>query len=531
MVVTTDRYASRVGIEVLGHGGNAIDAAVAVHFALAVVNPEAGNLGGGGFVLFRTSDGGAFALDFRSSAPAGATADMFLDAAGQVADRSIFGPAASAVPGSVQGMWDAHQRFGRLPWPDLIQPSIELARGFLVTERFVRSFEPHIVEGLRRYPSSAEVFLPGGGPPVVGDMFVQADLGRTLERIRDHGPDGFYRGATADLIVAEMERDGGLITHGDLEGYRTVWREPARIAYRGHTLLSMPPPSSGGVALAAVANILQTFDLTDLQWHSPEHVHLLAEAWTRSFADRNHYLGDPDHCAMPLDVLASPDYGRWRAADISPDRATPAADVRPGVAAFEEGRHTTHFSIVDGQGNAVSNTTTINTWYGSKAVAKGTGVLLNNDMDDFTAKPGAPNFFGLVQGEANAIAPGKRPLSAMTPTLVLDGSGDLRIVVGAPGGATIITTVFQVISNMLDHGMPLPMAVAAPRVHHQHLPDHVRFEPGGLPESVVDGLIGMGHAVVEHFEMAGDAQVVVVGEDGLLHGQSDPRRGGVALGG
>jgi len=530
MVVTTDRYASEVGVAVLENGGNAVDAAVAVHFALAVANPEAGNLGGGGFLLLRMADGTLASLDFRSTAPGRASRDMFLDSDDELTDRSVEGPAAAGVPGSVRGMWDAHQRFGQLDWADLIRPAVELARGLEVTDRFVQSFEPHIVEGLSRFEASARIFLRGGGPPRVGDTFVQTDLARTLERILHLGPDGFYRGPTADLIVAEMERGGGIISHEDLAGYTSVWREPVRFGYRDHTVISMPPPSSGGVALAAASHILSGFALGDLPWHGPEHIHLLAEAWKRTFADRNHYLADPAFADMPWEILASPDYGRWRAAAMRRDRATPAAAVLAGAEAFREGRHTTHFSIVDAEGNAVSNTTTINTWYGSKAVAGGTGVLLNNDMDDFSAKPGAANFFGMVQGEANAIEPGKRMLSAMTPTLVLDGNGALRMVVGAPGGATIITTVFQVISNVIDHGMSLSQAVSAPRVHHQHVPDHIRYEPGGLPAPVVDGLLSMGHEVVEHFEMAGDAQAVLVHGDGTLLGQSDPKRGGVALG-
>jgi gamma-glutamyltranspeptidase/glutathione hydrolase len=530
MVVTTDRYATEVGVRVLESGGNAVDASVAVTFALAVVNPEAGNLGGGGFLLTRLADGTLAALDYRSAAPGRATRDMFVDGAGVPDGPSVLGHLAVGVPGSVRGTWEAHRRFGVMEWADLLEPAIVLARGFEVRERFVRSYEPHIVEALQRFPASARIFLPEGRVPRVGETFRQPELAVTLERIRDHGPDGFYRGPTADLIVAEMERGGGIVSHQDLASYEARWRRPLRFPYRDHTVVSMPPSSSGGVTLALAAGILNTFSLERLPWHGPDHIHLLAEAWKRAFADRNHYLADPDFVDVPLDVLTSPAYGQARAGDILADRATPEVEIRPGVEAFRERGHTTHFSIVDPLGNAASVTTTLNTWYGSKVVATGTGVLLNNEMDDFTAKPGVPNFFGLVQGEANAIAPGKRMLSAMTPTLLLDPTGGLRMVVGAPGGATIITTVFQIVSNVLDHGMSLSRAVGAPRVHHQHLPDEIRHEPGGLTPAVVQALEDRGHTVVPHDEAFGDAQTILVDGSGSLHGQSDPRRGGVAAG-
>jgi gamma-glutamyltranspeptidase/glutathione hydrolase len=531
MVATTDRYASGVGLDVLERGGNAVDAAVAVAFALAVVNPEAGNLGGGGFMLLRTADASAFALDYRSCAPGRATRDMFLDAHGNLDERSVIGHLAAGVPGSVRGMWEAHGRFGTLDWEELVEPALALARGFEVRNRFVRSFEPHIVTALARFPASAEIFLPGGVPPRIGDTFYQADLARTLERIRDRGSDGFYQGDTAEMIVTEMKRGGGIMDREDLAGYRAVWRDPVRFPYRGHTVLSMPPSSSGGTTLALAGGILDTFSVTDLQWHGSAHIHVLAEAWKRAFADRNHYLADPDFSPVPMDILTSPKYGAARARSIASDAATRASEVEPGVESFRESAHTTHFSVVDAYGNAASVTTTLNTWYGSKVVVPGSGVLLNNEMDDFSAKPGSPNFFGLVQGEANAIEPGKRSLSAMTPTIVLDGRGDLLMVVGAPGGATIITTVFQIISNVVDHGMSLSQAVVAPRVHHQHVPDEIRHEPGGLPAEVAEALRGLGHSVVEHDELFADAQAILVQENGTLHGVSDPRRGGVALGG
>lgn len=485
-------------------------------------------------MLVRTPAGEAAALDYRSVAPGGARPDMFVvdgGDRGSGADRaSELGHRAAAVPGTVRGLWEAHQRFGTRPWPALVEPAAELARGFVVRKRLTRSYEPHIVEGLRRFPESARIFLPDGRPPAVGDTFRQPELARTLERVRDHGPDGFYGGETAAAIAADMERGGGLITAGDLRVYRAAWREPLRFGYRGRTLLSMPPSSSGGVTLAAMCGILEGFPLGEVPWHDARHVHLLAEAWRRAYADRNHYLADPAFARIPVDTLASPGYGAWRAASIDPGRATPSADVGPGVDAYRaESSHTTHLSVVDAAGGAVSLTTTLNTWYGSKVVVPGTGVLLNSDMDDFTTRPGEPNFFGLVQGEANGVEPGKRPVSTMTPSMVLEG-GRLALVLGTPGGSTIMTTVFQVLSNLLDHGMTLDAAVAAPRVHHQHRPDRIFTDPGGLGDDVADRLRAMGHDVGPWEEPIGDVQAVAILPDGTLRGCSDPRRGGTALG-
>ena len=531
MVATTDRYATEVGVEVMRAGGNAIDAAVAVAFALAVVNPEAGNIGGGGYLVVRTADGTALAQDHRSTAPAAATPDMFLDADGAVTKASVIGARSAAVPGTVRGLWDAHARFGAKPWPQLLEPALALARGFTVRERFLQSFTGDVIAGLRRFPASARVFLPGGAKAVVGSVFRQEDLARTLERIRDQGADGFYRGETADRIAATMRASGGLITQDDLASYASLWREPVRCRYRGHTLLSMPPSSSGGVTLAESCHMLAGFELGELPWHGARHVHLMAEAWRRAYADRNRYLADPDFAEIPLETLTSPEYGAWRARDIALERATPSAEVDPGVERYRrEGRHTTHVSIVDAERNAVALTTTINSWYGSKVVVEGTGIVLNNDMDDFTAKVGVPNQFGLVQGEANAIAPGKRMLSAMAPTLVLDGAGELEMVVGTPGGSTIITTVFQVVSNVIDHGMDVAQAVLAPRVHHQHLPDQIWSEANGLPADVVAELQAMGHRMKLREDLSGDVEAIRVLPDGTLQGLADPRRGGVALG-
>lgn len=539
MVVSTDELASQVGLEILQAGGNAVDAAVAVSFALAVVNPEAGNIGGGGFLMLRLADGTVSALDYREKAPLAAHRDMFLDDAGNLTDRSVVGHLAAGVPGTVMGMWEAHRRFGALPWEEVVAPAVALAEGFVVAPRLLNSLDPAMVEALSVFPASAAQFLTrNGGPPAVGDTLRQLDLAATLGRIRDLGPDGFYAGETADLIVAEMERGGGIITREDLARYTAEWRDPVAFQYRGHTVFSMPPSSSGGITMAEAANIAEGWDLGSLPWDGAARVHLLAEAWRRAYADRNHYLGDPSFVEMPLETLASQAYADWRRESVSPDAATPSLEVEPGVEAFWgaaspepagaalEGEHTTHFSIVDGRGNAVSVTTTINSWYGSKVTVSGAGFVLNNEMDDFAAKPGTPNQFGLVQGENNAVRPEGRMLSAMTPSIVLDSSGSLFMVTGTPGGSTIITTVFQTISNVVDHGMNVSQAVLAPRVHHQHLPDQIYYEPGGLSPAVVSALRAMGHTVVERGELSGDVQAILVRGDGTLEGQSDLRRGG-----
>ena len=542
MVVTTDSIASAVGVEVLRSGGNAVDAAIAVQFALAVVNPEAGNIGGGGFMVVRRADGTAAALDFREKAPLRATRDMYLDSTGAVAKgRSTVGHLAVGVPGSVMGMWQAHARFGTKPWAELVDPAVKLASAFVVTPRYLDSFDQETADDLAKFPGSAATFLVDGHPPALGTTIHNPDLAETLTRVRDQGADGFYRGKTADLIVAEMKRGGGLITKADLERYTAPWRDPIRFDYRGYGVISMSPPSSGGVALAESLNMLETFGLKDLPWHSAGHIHLLAEAWKRAFADRNHYLTDPDFAAMPVDVLTSDGYAHARAAEIT-DHALPSLQVQPGVEAFThtgapdtsanppEGMHTTHFSIVDKAGNAVAVTTTLNSLFGSDVTVTGAGFLLNDEMDDFTSKPGSANQYGLVQGEANAIAPGKRMLSAMSPTVVLDPAGRLFMVLGTPGGPTIITSVMQVLSNVVDFSMPLGAAVAAPRVHHQHLPDRIDYERGGLPDDVVEKLKAMGQNPREDRDLSGDIQAIRVTADGKLEGVSDPRRGGKAIG-
>jgi len=526
-VSTTDEYATRVGLEVLERGGTAVDAAIAVSFALAVVNPSAGNIGGGGFMVTRLTGGETSALDYREKAPLAAHRDMYLDEDGELTDASLVGHLAAGVPGTVMGMWRAHERYGTLPWDELVQPAVELAEGFEVQERFARSIRG-AAERLRTFETTRRTFLPDDRPPEVGETFRQPELARTLARIRDQGPDGFYGGETADLLVAEMERGGGIITHEDLARYDAVWREPVNFTYRNHTVTSMPPSSSGGVTMALMAHMLEEHDLAALGWHSPEMIHLMVEAWKRAYADRNQLLADIDFVPVPMDSLLSPSYARRRGAEIDPTRATPSEEIAPGLE-IREPTETTHYSVVDEWGNAVAVTTTINSGYGNRVTVEGAGFLLNNEMDDFAAKPGFPNQFGLVQGEQNAIEPEKRMLSAMTPTVVADPDGRLLFVTGTPGGSTIITTVFQTLVGVVDFGMSVSQAVNAPRLHHQHLPDLLYWEAGGLAAETVGGLEAMGHILRERGGVSGDVQAILVLPDGTYSVYSDPRLGGTAL--
>jgi len=534
MVVSTDEYASQAGVRILQAGGNAIDAAIATSLALAVVNPEAGNIGGGGFMVIRLADGTTASLDYRERAPLAAHRDMFLGEDGELLEDYTQGHMASGVPGTVAGLWEAFQEYGSLSWAELVAPAMELAEGFVVRERQARQIAM-AEDNLRIFPTTEATFLPGGAPPQFGDLFKQPELAATLGRIAAAGKRGFYEGPTADMIVAEMERGGGLMTHEDLLGMEAQWRDPVEVTYRGHTIISMPPTSSGGATLAAMAKILEGYDLGALEWHSAEHVHLLAEAWKRAYADRNSYLADPDFVQMPLERMISDEYGAERRAGISLEAATPSEEVGPGLGPADDGE-TTHLSVVDAQGNAVSITTTINSFFGSKVTVTGAGFLLNNEMDDFSARPGYPNMFGLVQGEANAIQPGKRMLSAMTPSIVEDPAGELLLVVGSPGGATIITNVFQQISNVVDFGMGVRQSLNAPRLHHQHLPDRIQYEMGSLSPEVVAALEALGQTVEERYRSGdvyphiGDVQAIQRLSDGRLAGASDLRRGGAAVG-
>ncbi len=534
MVVSTDSLASAAGLEILQAGGNAVDAAIAVQFALAVVHPEAGNLGGGGFLVARMADDTRAALDFREEAPGGATRDMYLDAGGHVTDASWIGHRAAGVPGSVAGMEAAFERFGSLPWPRLLEPAIRLARdGFQVAPRHHDAIR-WSRELLARFPASAAVFLPGGEPPAVGSVLRQPDLARALQAIADSGARAFYRGWIADSLAAEMRRGGGLITRDDLAAYRAVWRTPTEVDYRGWTVISMPPPSSGGTTMGEILNILESRELAlgsrelgDLGWHSPEAIHLAVEAMRRAYADRNFFLGDPDVVAMPIERLLSQAYADSLARTIDPRRASRSEDYNR--VPLEPGE-TTHFSIVDGAGNAVAVTTTLNGGFGSGVVVRGAGFLLNNEMDDFTSKPGVPNAYGLVQGDANAIAPGKRMLSAMTPTVLVNPEGRTELVTGTPGGSTIITSILQIVSNHVDFGLPVRTSVDAPRFHHQNLPDEIRYEKGGLPPATVTALEAMGHRVVEREGTSGDVESIWIAPDGTRYGAADRRGRGQALG-
>ena len=519
MVVSGNPLASEVGRDILRRGGNAVDAAVAVAFALAVVHPEAGNLGGGGFMLVRTGSGEVSALDYRETAPSAATRDMYLDANGQGTDRSVTGHLASGVPGTVAGLAEAHGKLGRLKWRDLVEPAVALAREGFVIDSYRSVSLASDTARLARFPASAASFMPGGMPPARGSTLRQPDLAATLERIRDSGAAGFYRGKTAELIVAEMARGGGIISAADLAGYRPLWREPIRTTYRGHTIYSMAPVSSGGVTLALLLNIMEGWN--GLRFGSPDLLHREAEAMRRAFTERNRSLGDPAFVSLPLARLLSKEYAATLRAQIDLEKATPTPAFDPTI---KDGESTTHFSIVDGDGMAVSSTTTLNNSYGSAVTVAGAGFLLNDEMDDFATAPGKPNMYGLVEGEANAIAPGKRMLSAMTPSMVVDSTGQLLLVVGTPGGPTIITQVYHMISNLIDHRMTLAAAIEAPRLHHQALPDRIQLERGGFSDAVVARLRAMGHEVSFRGPM-GDVEAILRTSGGWL-GVSDPRRGG-----
>jgi gamma-glutamyltranspeptidase/glutathione hydrolase len=530
MVVSAEKNATEAGAAVLRAGGNAVDAAVAVAYALAVTHPTAGNLGGGGFMVVSLADGRAAAIDYRETAPAAASRDMYLDKQGNLIEgKSTLGGLAAGIPGTVAGLELARERFGTRPHRELVQAALRLARdGHRLDERHAADLA-EALEEMRSFPDSLAIFSNGGRPWKAGDLLVQTDLASTLEALAEAGPQAFYEGPLAKRLVEGARKAGAIWTEADLAGYRAVLREPLRFEVRGLEVLSMPPPSSGGVVLAQMLRSAEILGLTRLQPYAPDEVHLYGEIARRMYMDRNEWLGDPDFVKIPLAGLIDEGYLKSRLADIDKAHATPSSEVRPGRPPGAEAEQTTHFSVLDRWGNAVSNTYTLNLNFGSKAVASGTGVLLNNEMDDFAARPGTPNSFGLVQGEKNAIEPGKRMLSSMTPAIALSG-GKVWLVVGSPGGSTIITTVFQILRHKLDHGFSLERAVQAPRLHHQGLPDQFSIEEGALRPEVIRELEARGHKLVTRERIGAAHCIEVDPRSGLVFGVVDPREGGWAAG-
>jgi gamma-glutamyltranspeptidase / glutathione hydrolase len=536
MVASTDRMASQVGVDVLRRGGNAVDAAIAVAFALAVVYPAAGNLGGGGFMMIRLRDGRATAIDYREMAPAAAGRDVYLDEQGNLKrgeGSSTLGYRASGVPGTVAGMGLALKRYGsgKLTWPQLVEPARRLAaEGFRLPYGLARSLRGN-ADTLGLYAESKKVYLNGGRFYEEGEVWRQPELAATFARLQRLGPREFYEGRTARLVADDMRAHGGLITLQDMKNYVAKEREPLRSTYRGYEVVSMPPPSSGGAVLIEMLNILEGFDLRHMGAASSERYHVETEAMRRAFADRAEYMGDADFVNVPVAGLIDKAYAERLRKGIRMERASTSAEVRAGRPAGAESEETTHFTVVDAEGNCVSNTYTLNDSYGSKVVMRGTGVLMNNEMDDFAAKPGTPNAYGLIQGERNAVAPRKRPLSAMTPTFVMRKDGTLWFAVGSPGGPTIINTVMQVITNVVDFDMNLQQAVDAPRIHHQWLPDEIVYEPFGLSADTFRALEQRGHKIVEKPRYMGDAQGIMIEEKtGVRLGASDPRNYGEPVG-
>jgi gamma-glutamyltranspeptidase/glutathione hydrolase len=531
MVSCDAALATKAGVDVLSTGGNAVDAAVATALALAVVFPTAGNLGGGGFLVARVG-GETRALDFRETAPAAATHDMYKGSDGKPTRDSRFGWRAVGVPGSVAGLWEAWHALGskRKTWAEVVAPAIALAdHGFPVDAPFAATIEMMKLR-LAKDPASAALFLPDGAAPAMGVTWRNPQLADVLRRVAEQGPSGFYEGPVAEAIGSAMKKAGGIVTAEDLKAYRAKWRPPVDYTYRGSEVIGMPLPSSGGVTMAMIAHILDGFDLRSKGWHTAAQVHLTAEAMRRAFAARNEKLGDPDFVKSPVDELLSPGWADAQRSTIRVDHATATKDLLPASASqTNEGPHTTHLSVVDSEGNAVALTTTLNAWFGAGVTVPGLGLVLNDEMDDFSSVPGQPNMFGLVQGEQNAIAPGKRMLSSMSPTIVLGKGGEVELVLGAAGGSRIITAVFEELSNALDFGMDAADAVRAPRFHQQDLPDVLELELRALPESTMNELQAMGHQTkeVEHL-----ADAPGLGRDkGLWIGAAEPRRdGSLALG-
>ncbi len=527
-VVSVDGHATNVGIEVLQAGGNAIDAAIAVGMTLAVTHPQAGNLGGGGFmVVYLAEEGRYTTLDFREKAPAAATRTMYLDEDGRpVRGLNYVGWKAVGVPGTVAGFGAAHARWGRLPWSRLVEPAVRLASdGFYVSPYLAGSFA-RVARIFRQHEASAATFLHSNGTPyAAGERFRQPDLAWTLRQIASGGADAFYRGPIAERVAAAMTANGGLITAADLAAYEAIEREPVRGTYRGYEIVSMGPPSSGGTILVQMLNILEQFDLSEMEPTSPELVHLMAESMRQAYLDRALYLGDADHSPVPVERLTSKEYARQLAAEIPRERARASSEVGVSVLTTAESPETTHYSVVDATGNAVSTTYTIEAGFGAKVVAAGTGFLLNNEMGDFNEWPGVTNSRGYVGTEPNLIAPGKRPLSSMTPTIVARDGVPLALI-GSPGGKTIINTVLRVVTNLIDFDLALPDAVDSPRVHHQWMPDSLRLE-SSFPAATIATLEEMGHSLGPA-RLQGDAHCIYIYPDGARMAVADGRRSGAA---
>ncbi len=536
MVASQHPIASQIGIDVMKRGGNAVDAAIAVALALAVVYPEAGNLGGGGFMLIRFKDGRTTAIDYREMAPALATRNIFVNNEGELIKgegSSTVGYRASGVPGTPAGLDLAFQKYGskKLKWSQLVEPSVNLARnGYVLTARLANLFKSY-KETLAKYPESNRIFLNDGKFYEEGDVLKQPELAKTLERIGKSGAKEFYTGETARLIAADMKANSGLITLDDLKNYVAKERTPVRGTYRGYEIISMPSPSSGGTVLLETLNILEKYDLRAMKYDSSEKYHVITEALRRSFADRAEFMGDADFVKVPAAELISKDYADQRRASIDTTKASTSKEIGAGEIVGKESMETTHFTVVDAEGNCVTNTYTINDLYGSRVTAKGTGVLLNDEMDDFAARPGKPNMFGLIQGERNAVAPKKRPLSAMTPTIVLRKDGSLWFAVGARGGPRIITAVLQTVINMVDHDMNIQQAMDAPRIHHQWFPDEILSEPFGMSPDTRSILEKLGHKFTEKPGYVASATGIgIEAETGVRLGAIDARSDGEAVG-
>jgi len=523
MVASVDAMATQVGVDILRQGGNAVDAAIAVGFALAVTHPQAGNLGGGGFMLLRTASGRTAAIDFREMAPARASRDMFLDKQGNADSKlSLTSHLASGTPGTVAGFALAAKKYGTLSLRTLLAPAIKLARdGIIVNDALADDLATYGKENLINHATSRAIFYKADGRPYQkGDRLVQKNLARSLQLIAQQGADAFYTGRIADEIAGEMAQHGGLIGKADLAAYRAVERKPVSGTYRGYEVFSMPPPSSGGIHIVQILNILENFDLAKWGFGSADAMQVMAEAEKYAYADRSEYLGDPDFVKVPQQALTSKAYARTLAQQIDVSKARPSSEIKPGKLAPYESNQTTHFSVVDKAGNAVAVTYTLNTYFGSGIVAGNSGILMNNEMDDFSAKPGTPNVYGLVGGEANAIQPAKRPLSSMSPTIVAK-EGKTWLVTGSPGGSRIITTVLQMVVNSIDFGMNVAEATNAPRFHHQWLPDQLRVEKGFSPDTL--RLLEAKGQHVKVLPAMGSTQSIMIGPDGMRYGASDPR--------